>query len=60
MQRIKLPQERDKLLLSKRSMEKINKNTVSSNSVTFGTKKEADESAHRINKLHEVIKGEMK
>ena len=28
------------------------------NSVTFGTKKEADESALRINKLHEVIKGE--
>ena len=28
------------------------------NSVTFGTKFEADESAHRINKLHEVIKGE--
>ena len=28
------------------------------NSVTFGTKTEADESAHRINKLHEVIKGE--
>ena len=28
------------------------------NSVTFGTKVEADESAHRINKLHEVIKGE--
>ena len=28
------------------------------NSVTFGSKKEADESAHRINKLHEVIKGE--
>jgi len=28
------------------------------NSVTFGTKKEADDSAHRINKLHEVIKGE--
>ena len=28
------------------------------NSVTFGTKAEADESAHRINKLHEVIKGE--
>ena len=27
------------------------------NSVTFGTKKEADESAERINKLHEVIKG---
>jgi len=27
------------------------------NSVTFGTKNEADESAHRINKLHEVIKG---
>ena len=27
------------------------------NSVTFGTKDEADESAHRINKLHEVIKG---
>jgi uncharacterized protein (DUF2236 family) len=27
------------------------------NSVTFGTKKEADESVHRINKLHEVIKG---
>ena len=27
------------------------------NSVTFGTKAEADESAHRINKLHEVIKG---
>ena len=28
------------------------------NSVTFGTKKEADDSATRINKLHEVIKGE--
>jgi len=28
------------------------------NSVTFGTKAEADESAHRINKLHEVIRGE--
>ena len=28
------------------------------NSVTFGTKTEADESAHRINKLHEVIKGD--
>jgi len=28
------------------------------NSVTFGTKAEADDSAHRINKLHEVIKGE--
>ena len=28
------------------------------NSVTFGTKTEADESANRINKLHEVIKGE--
>ena len=28
------------------------------NSVTFGTKEEADESAIRINKLHEVIKGE--
>ena len=28
------------------------------NSVTFGTKTEADESAHRINKLHEVINGE--
>ena len=27
------------------------------NSVTFGTREEADESAHRINKLHEVIKG---
>ena len=27
------------------------------NSVTFGTKLEADDSAHRINKLHEVIKG---
>lgn len=27
------------------------------NSLTFGTKKEADESANRINKLHEVIKG---
>tara|TARA_B100000902_G_scaffold399462_1_gene470430 strand:- start:2093 stop:2935 length:843 start_codon:yes stop_codon:yes gene_type:complete len=27
------------------------------NSVTFGTKKEADESALRINKLHEVING---
>ena len=27
------------------------------NSVTFGTKKEADDSAYRINKLHEVIKG---
>ena len=27
------------------------------NSVTFGTKVEADESANRINKLHEVIKG---
>lgn len=28
------------------------------NSVTFGNKLEADESANRINKLHEVIKGE--
>ncbi len=28
------------------------------NSVTFGTKDEADESATRINRLHEVIKGE--
>ena len=28
------------------------------NSVTFGTKEEADDSAHRINKLHEVIKGD--
>jgi len=28
------------------------------NSVTFGTIEEADESANRINKLHEVIKGE--
>ena len=28
------------------------------NSVTFGTKEEADESADRINRLHEVIKGE--
>ena len=27
------------------------------NSVTFGTKEEADESALRINKLHEVING---
>lgn len=27
------------------------------NSVTFGTKNEAEESANRINKLHEVIKG---
>ena len=26
------------------------------NSVTFGTKEEADESADRINRLHEVIK----
>ena len=30
------------------------------NSVTFGTKAEANESAHRINKLHEVINGEDK
>ena len=29
------------------------------NSVTFGTKEEADDSAHRINKLHEVIKDQM-
>ena len=28
------------------------------NSVTFGTIEEADESANRVNKLHEVIKGE--
>jgi uncharacterized protein (DUF2236 family) len=28
------------------------------NSVTFGTKLEADESVNRINKLHEVIKGQ--
>ena len=28
------------------------------NSVTFGNRQEADESAHRINKLHEVINGE--
>ena len=37
---------------------KVNKNTVLQNSVTFGTKEEADDSAQRINKLHEVIKGE--
>ena len=30
------------------------------NSVTFGTKEEADNSAYRINKLHEVIKGDDK
>ena len=30
------------------------------NSVTFGTKEEADESALRINRLHEVIKGKDK
>ena len=30
------------------------------NSVTFGTKEEADESADRINRLHEVIKGQDK
>ena len=29
------------------------------NSVTFGTIDEADESANRINKLHEVINGKM-
>ena len=28
------------------------------NSVTFGTRQEADDSATRINRLHEVIKGE--
>ena len=28
------------------------------NSVTFGTKQEADDSATRINRLHEVIKGQ--
>ena len=38
-------------------MEKINKTLSLQNSVTFGTKAEADESAHRINKLHEVING---
>ena len=32
--------------------------TLSSKFSNFGTKAEADESAHRINKLHEVIKGE--
>ena len=26
--------------------------------MTFGTKEEADDSANRINKLHEVIKGQ--
>jgi len=30
------------------------------NSVTFGTKEEADDSANRINKLHEVINGDDK
>ena len=39
-------------------MEKVNKNTITSNSVTFGTINEANDSATRINKLHEVIKGE--
>ena len=38
-------------------LEKINKDIILTNSVTFGTKFEADESAHRINKLHEVING---
>ena len=39
-------------------MEKTNKNTLSlQNSVTFGTIEEANDSATRINNLHEVIKG---
>ena len=41
-------------------MEETNQNLSLQNSVTFGTKQEADESAHRINKLHEVIKEKMK
>ena len=39
-------------------MERLIRTLSLQNSVTFGTKEEADESAHRINKLHEVIKGE--
>ena len=38
-------------------MEKTYKNPFTSKLCNFGTKQEADESAHRINKLHEVIKG---
>ena len=39
-------------------METINKNFVFTKLSYFWDKEEADESAHRINKLHEVIKGE--
>ena len=37
-------------------MERLIRTLSLQNSVTFGTKEEADESAHRINKLHEVMK----
>ena len=46
------------IFLSERSLEKTNKDSFFTKFSDFGTKAEADESAHRINKLHEVIKGE--
>ena len=49
---------RDRLHFIKETLEKIDSYIVAQNSVTFGTKEEADDSAHSINKLHEVIKGE--
>ena len=39
-------------------LEKTYKDLILQNSVTFGTKQEADDSATRINRLHEVIKGQ--
>ena len=41
-----------------RPMEKLIRTLSLQNSVTFGTKDEADDSATRINRLHEVINGE--
>ena len=41
-----------------RIQEEVNGTPSLQNSVTFGTKEEADDSANRINKLHEVIKGQ--
>ena len=45
------------IFLSERSMEETNQNFISAKLSYLWTKQEADESAHRINKLHEVIKG---
>ena len=45
------------IVLPKRSWKRLIRTLSLQNSVTFGTIEEANESATRINRLHEVIKG---